>query len=286
MSPPVQRSLLQLIDEETESLGRAERRIADVVQARPDDVIQMSMATLAEAAEVSDPTIVRFCRRFGFNGYAEFKIRLGQSLVPAAPFHYETITTQDSVENVVRKTCRNTMSAIQRVMNEIDPAVVDSAASQIRDAAWTGIYSAGMSEVTAMDAEHKFQRLGIRCAAISGRSKQLSQVRFVGPGETVFVLSESGATRQLVTVAEQARERDAVVVSVTEPISRLAEVSSTVIGISRYHHTEVFTPLASRLMHHLVVNMLSASIAIANGNEYPDQLPALDSWKTDKIQPD
>jgi len=282
----VQRSLLQQINENTGSLGRAERRVAEVVQARPDDVIQMSMATLAEAAEVSDPTIVRFCRRFGFDGYGEFKIRLGQSLVPAAPYHYDTITPQDSVENVVRKTCRNTMSAIQRVMNEIDPAIVDQAAAQIGRATWTGIYSTGMSEVTAMDAEHKFQRLGIRCVAIFGRSKQESQIGFAGPRETAFVLSESGATRQLIGVAEQARARGAVVISLTEPTSRLAEVSSTVIGISRYHHTEVFTPLASRLMHHLVVNMLSASIAIANGNEYPDQLPALDSWKTDKIQPD
>lgn len=280
------KSLLSTIGTHLGDMGRAEKRIAEVVQARPDDVIAMSMAALAEAADVSDPTIVRFCRRFGFDGYSEFKIRLGQSLVPAAPFHYESISSNDSINNVVRKTCRNTMSAIQRIMESLNSDLIGKAAAQINSAEWTAIYATGMSEVAAMDAEHKLQRLGIRCAAIHGRAKQASQIRFARPEDAILILSESGSTRHLVDVASAARAKNASVISITEPDSPLARQSDIVVGVPRYQHTEIFTPLASRLMHHLVINMLSAAIAIASGQEHPDQLPALDSWKTDKVPVD
>ena len=81
-------SLLQRILQESEGMGSAELRVARFVSANPSDVIHMSMARLSQECEVSDPTIMRFCRRFGFQGYQDFKLHLAQSLVPSAPFAY------------------------------------------------------------------------------------------------------------------------------------------------------------------------------------------------------
>jgi RpiR family carbohydrate utilization transcriptional regulator len=78
-------SLLQQILREQEEMKAAELRIARFVSQAPGEVIHMTMAALAERCAVSDPTIVRFCRRFGFNGYQDFKLALAQSLVPTAP---------------------------------------------------------------------------------------------------------------------------------------------------------------------------------------------------------
>ena len=82
-------SLLHKIRQEMPKMAAAERRVAEVVNARPNDVIHLSMAVLAKACGVSDPTIIRFCRRFGFEGYQDFKVNLAQNLVPSAPFHYD-----------------------------------------------------------------------------------------------------------------------------------------------------------------------------------------------------
>ena len=60
-------SLLQRILHEREEMRPAERRVADYVGAAPSEVIHMSMARLSELCSVSDPTIMRFCRRFGFD---------------------------------------------------------------------------------------------------------------------------------------------------------------------------------------------------------------------------
>lgn len=276
-------SLLQRILHEREEMRPAERRVADYVGAAPSEVIHMSMARLSELCSVSDPTIMRFCRRFGFDGYQNFKLNLAQDLVPSAPFAYEQITPRDSVENIVRKTCRNSLNAIQRLAEDLDPEQVAEGARLLQAATWTGIYATGISEVNALDAEHKFQRLGMRCQALLGRQRRLLHAESARPGDVALIYSQSGHTRQMVDLATTARIGGARVISVAAGDSPLAQVSDVVIAVRPYDRTELLTPLASRLNHHLVTNMLVTAIAIASGSEFPDQLPALDSWQTDKI---
>tara|TARA_R110002020_G_scaffold231952_1_gene443359 strand:- start:476 stop:1315 length:840 start_codon:yes stop_codon:yes gene_type:complete len=276
-------SLLHQIREEMPKMAAAERRVAEVVNARPNDVIHMSMAVLAKDCGVSDPTIIRFCRRFGFDGYQDFKVNLAQNIVPRAPFHYDKITADDTVENIVRKTCENSLSAIQRALEDLVPAQLETGARAIHAASWLAIYATGISEVTAIDAEHKFQRLGFRCSAILGEKRQRTQAGFARPGELAMIFSQSGATRQMVELAKATREQGATVLSITAGDTPLAAVSDHVIAVTPYDHTELLTPLASRLNHHLVVNMLVTAIAVMTGNEFPDQLPALDSWLTEKL---
>ncbi|GAB1584305.1 MurR/RpiR family transcriptional regulator [Phyllobacterium phragmitis] len=277
-------SLLQRIFQEMTEMGAAEQRIANFVSTSPGEVIHMSMAKLSERCSVSDPTIMRFCRRFGFDGYQDFKLHLAQSLVPSAPFAYEQIIPNDGIENIVRKTCRNSLNAIQRALEDLVPQQIENAALLLRDATWTGIYASGISEVTAIDAEHKFQRLGMRCAAIMGRKKQWMHAESARPNEIALIFSQSGHTKQMVELAIAARAGGARVVSVTAADSPLARVTDALIAVRPYDQTELMTPLASRLNHHLVVNMLVTAIAVSSGSEFPDQLPALDSWLTDKIR--
>ncbi|OAN71730.1 transcriptional regulator [Rhodobacteraceae bacterium EhC02] len=276
-------SLLKRILEMTQNMGAAETRIAEYASSHPDEVMYMSMAALSKKCEVSDPTIMRFCRRLGFEGYQDFKINLAQTLVPAAPFEYEQITAEDSVENVVRKTCRNSLNAIQRAQEDLIPSQIAAAGEALAKATWTGIYATGISEITGLDAEHKFQRLRMRCEAIIGRKKQWMHAEQSRPGEVALIFSQSGATRQMVEIASAARAGGARVISITAADSPLAHQSDILVAVRPYEHTELMTPLASRLNHHLVVNMMVTTIAVAKGSAFPDQLPALDSWQTDKI---
>jgi RpiR family carbohydrate utilization transcriptional regulator len=276
-------SLLQRILQESGQMGAAELRVARYVSANPGEVIHMSMARLSQECDVSDPTIMRFCRRFDFQGYQDFKLHLAQSLVPSAPFAYEQIVPDDSIQNVVRKTARNSLNAIQRLLEDLDAKEVEAGAKLLRAADWVGIYASGISEITALDAEHKFQRLGMRCAALIGRKKQWLHAETSRPNEVALIFSQSGHTKRMIDIAIAARAKGARVFSVTAAESPLAQVSDVLIGVLPYDRTELMTPLASRLNHHLVVNMLVTAIAITSGSEFPDQLPALDFWQTEKI---
>jgi RpiR family transcriptional regulator, carbohydrate utilization regulator len=58
----------------------SERLVAKFVLGRPNVVIQMSIADLAVGAQVSEPTIMRFCKALGCLGFMEFKLALVRDL--------------------------------------------------------------------------------------------------------------------------------------------------------------------------------------------------------------
>src|SRR3990167_3591450 len=78
------RNLLEQIQGRLDSLNKAERKVAEVILLNPQQATRLSIAALAQAALVSEPTVNRFCRSFGVSGYPELKMQLAQSLASGA----------------------------------------------------------------------------------------------------------------------------------------------------------------------------------------------------------
>jgi RpiR family carbohydrate utilization transcriptional regulator len=77
--------LTETICAELPSLRRSERKVAEYVLSRPEEIIRLRIVDLAEQAQVSEPTVIRFCRAIGCNGFLDFKLALAQQLIPAVP---------------------------------------------------------------------------------------------------------------------------------------------------------------------------------------------------------
>ena len=63
-----------------DSMGPAEKRIADYLLSHTDDIIGLSITELAQRCGCGDATVVRFSRRLGFEGYQELKLRLASEM--------------------------------------------------------------------------------------------------------------------------------------------------------------------------------------------------------------
>ncbi len=55
-------NMLEKIQSQLEHLSKSERKVAEVISASPDNAIHSSIAALALEANVSEPTVNRFCR--------------------------------------------------------------------------------------------------------------------------------------------------------------------------------------------------------------------------------
>ncbi|MGV6806740.1 MAG: transcriptional regulator HexR, partial [bacterium] len=73
-------NLLNLIAESLTQLSKSETKVANKVLENPALVTQSTIATLAQAAEVSEPTVNRFCKKFGADGYPDFKLKLAHCI--------------------------------------------------------------------------------------------------------------------------------------------------------------------------------------------------------------
>ena len=72
--------IIAAIEANLDQLRPSERLVAYFILGRPSVVIHMSIADLAERAEVSEPTIMRFCKAVGCRGFMEFKLALARDL--------------------------------------------------------------------------------------------------------------------------------------------------------------------------------------------------------------
>ena len=61
--------LLDSIRTQLDSLSKSERKVALAVLDQPSVTVSQNITALARHAQVSEPTVVRFCRTLGYDGW-------------------------------------------------------------------------------------------------------------------------------------------------------------------------------------------------------------------------
>ena len=87
--------LLDAIRTQMDALSKSERKVAMAVLDNPQLTISENITALARTAQVSEPTVVRFCRAVGCDGWHEFKLKLAQGLALAPSGRDETPLQDD-----------------------------------------------------------------------------------------------------------------------------------------------------------------------------------------------
>jgi len=74
-------NLLTRLNAALPELSKSEIKVANAILTDPEAATRSSIAVLAAAAGVSEPSVNRFCKRFGASGFPDFKLQLARSLV-------------------------------------------------------------------------------------------------------------------------------------------------------------------------------------------------------------
>lgn len=148
--------VLERINRGLPTLRRSERKVADVVLADPHKVVPMTLAELAEAAGVSQPTIVRFANAIGCDGFHDFRIQLAQSVALGIPATQSVIQAQDDTGTTVSKIFDFSITSLDHVRRHLDLAAIDAAVAALAASTHIVFVGLGASGIVAMDAEQKF----------------------------------------------------------------------------------------------------------------------------------
>ena len=159
------RNLLEQIQGRLDSLNKAERKVAEVILLNPQQATRLSIAALAQAAQVSEPTVNRFCRSFGVNGYPELKMQLAQSLASGAAYVSRAVEADDGPEAYTRKIFGSAIASLDSACQSLDPNLISRAVDLLIQARQIHFFGLGASAPVALDAQHKFFRFNL--AAVS-----------------------------------------------------------------------------------------------------------------------
>ena len=158
------------------ALPPAEQRVAKLVLADPRSFANLPVSELAERSHVSKPTVVRFCRSVGYDGLADFKLKLAGNVNEGVPFVHRSVDEDDKPGDVIVKVIDNAVSALLKYRNDAAGHAFERAITALAAAARSGrrieFYGVGNSGIVAQDAQHKFFRLGINTAAVLTPSRK------------------------------------------------------------------------------------------------------------------
>lgn len=244
------------------SLSPAERRVADFVLENPRTVLNDSVAVIAQMAEVSQPTVIRFCRSLGFQGLADFKLKLASGLTGNIPVQRSQVRRQDATPDLCAKVLDNTISAIVQFRESLNVEAVDRAIEILRSAKRVEFYAAGSSAVVALDAQHKLFRFRIPAVAHTDPSIQAMAAELLGPQDVALFISSSGQPAELVRAAALAQEHGAAVIAITASKSPLARKATVCIPVDHGEDSTTFVAMISRILHLLVVDMVAVGVAV------------------------
>src|SRR5260221_5298168 len=78
-------NVLEAVRTTYSELRKSERKVADLMLADARRVLGATLAETAKFANVSQPTVVRFCMAIGCSGFQDFNLRLAHSLALGTP---------------------------------------------------------------------------------------------------------------------------------------------------------------------------------------------------------
>ncbi|MEC7547986.1 MAG: SIS domain-containing protein [Pseudomonadota bacterium] len=257
------------------SLRKSEVKVADFVLAEPEQVMHMRIVDLAQEAQVSEPTIVRFCRAIGCNGFQEFKVRIAQETAVANNIGQFAIAEDDSIDDICTKIADTTIQRLHQVKSQLRPEQITEAAQAISAARRVEFYGYGASGAVATDAQHKFFRLQVATAAYSDPHMQSMSAVTLGQNDVVVAISQSGRTRDLMHSIQLAQQHGAIVVSLAPQNTPVSEAANLPIFINIEEDTEQFTPMTSRIAHLMIIDMLAVAVTQRRGPDFANHLNAI-----------
>ena len=248
------------------NLSPAERRVADLVLAQPRSTLNDPIAAIAKAAQVSQPTVIRFCRSLGCEGLSDFKLRLASGLTGTVPVMHTQVTGEDSMLELGVKVLGNTAGSILQLRDHLNRDTIDRAIDLLTAARRVDFHAVGHYGVVADDAQFKFLRLGVPSAAYTEARLQRLAAGVLGPGDVAVVISHSGRIDDLLAVTDLAHDRGASVIAITSGHSPLARRADVALIVDHVEDVATHVPMVSRILHLLVIDILAVGLAVRRGD--------------------
>ncbi len=214
-------------------LTKAEKKVADYILTNPKDVLFMSITDLAEACEVGDTSVFRFCKTMELKGYQEFKMMLSLSISEGKEdvdqFTGNNISLDDSFGDLAKKVLNTNINALMETYSLIHEEEVNRAIDILHNAKRILFFGAGASMLTAMKAMNKFLRIEEKVFGVQDSHMQAMAAATMSKEDVAVVFSYSGATKDTIHVAEIAKNAGAQIICITRfvksPLSAYADIT-------------------------------------------------------------
>ncbi len=251
------------------TLSPAQKQIADYVLNNAEQVILFSLGDLGEKCNTSETTILRFLRKLGFDSYQVFRVRIAQDMSNhSGNAIYEEILAGDTLDQIRQKVVMSTVDSIQDLNNLMNTEILDKVTQYILKASRIFFCGVGASGVVAIDAFHKFLRLGFNVSYYNDTHFMNIACANADANTLVVVISHSGESRDIIEAVKLAKENRAQVVAMTSYIHSSITKLADVVLLSSSNETKYRSDaMVSRILQLVIIDILYVAVVLKLGDK-------------------
>ncbi|MBE5783311.1 MAG: MurR/RpiR family transcriptional regulator [Clostridiales bacterium] len=277
---------IEWITEKYDALSKGECAVADYAIAHLHDVVSMSVQELSEAAQVSVATVIRFCKKLGFDGYRSFCIRMAQGMNERVDYVMDLHEEGGNLEERVRRVLLANAETIQCTLEHMDYAMLNRAALAIYKSRHILFVGMGSSQMICQDATLRFLRVGKQAACYADPHAAIVAASHCTKEDTVIAVSHSGLTKEVYEMQRIAKERGATVIGITTyPAEHVGAISDLVLKTYTRESPLHKVAITSRTSQIAVIDALFLAVmnlnpddAISSVNRVSDNIANMEGY--------
>jgi DNA-binding MurR/RpiR family transcriptional regulator len=275
---PESADILPRLERMMDSMTRSEIRIAKKLLESPSDFVRSSVRAIAADLEVSEPTILRFCRAVGCEGFKDLKFRLIQELALTQAMNDQAARTTKAAAHASElpssakdlnddRVFETIIEALTRTRETLSNKDLLSSAQAIAKAGRVVVYGiGGSSAALALEAHNRLFRFNIPIMVFTDGYTQRMSSAILGEGDVALFISSTGRPRELQESLELAKYYKATCIAITDkdtPLGRDADICLHV-GL-QVAGAEEFQPNPMRFAQLFVIDRLAHAVAAVVG---------------------
>lgn len=199
-----------------EDLTRSERKIAQFVLDKPEEVIKMTASELAKVSGTSPASVIRFCKSIGIPSFPELKLELSAERDAPMTQEYSDIVPNEKVSDVKSKLLGNAYQAMKETVQLADEKTLFKASKEIADATFIYVFGIGSSYLVAENVAQKWNRIGKVCICMADVHLLIASLTSAPEGTLFIGISNSGETAEVLSLNQIAQNRGLKTISITE----------------------------------------------------------------------
>ncbi|BCZ46082.1 RpiR family transcriptional regulator [Clostridium gelidum] len=200
---------------DTNNLTTQEQLIASYILENPDKVKSVSSHQLARLAYTSQSTVIRLCRKLGFDSFREFQIEYNldykNSLLHCEINNDTPINMKTRYEEIVHLLPKIQMNTITKLQSTLNQNKMIRIANYLVHSDYIDLYGLGISNIIINQAAFKFRSIGFNCTAHDGlnshyilaanNNKRVALLlTFTGANATILEISKKLKKNHIYTV--------------------------------------------------------------------------------------
>lgn len=248
------------------SLRPSERKVANILLDSGSDVSAMTIEWLAQAAQVSQPTVIRFAKAMGLEGFRQLKTALltapsAQETRPGDLLSFAT-SPQDKLADIPAKVISTNIQHLKDTLKHLSTHALTQAVQAIAQAESVFLIAAENSCAVAEDLATKLVYLGVKTTFHIDPYRQSVGAAKLDCRDVALAISYTGRSRSSIDALSAAKLAGARTVVITNtdssPINCCADIVLSTGNQQYFYGGAIF----SRSTQLAVVDMLYTGLLV------------------------